>query len=643
MYDRLLSVVGSPNEWSHKLTIREGEQMSQLFLNDEILLGVEKPARYIGQEVNAIMKDKGEVDVRFGLCFPDVYEVGMSHTGLAILYDFLNRRDDLWCERIFSPWVDLDKVMREKDLSLFALESQDPIKELDFIGFTVQYEMAYTNMLQVLDLGKVPLLSKDRSEEDPIVCAGGPCVYNPEPISDFIDFFYIGEGEASLDRVMDLYKENKANGGSRMNYLELIAELDGIYVPAFYDVAYNEDGTIASFQANNPHAKPSIKKEVVMDMTASPYPLKPIVPYIQTVHDRVVLELFRGCSRGCRFCQAGMIYRPVREREVEKLKEQAVEIVRNTGHDEISLISLSSSDYSELYDLASYLIDAPELEHVNLSLPSLRIDDFSIDLMSKVQDVRKSSLTFAPEAGSQRMRDVINKNISEEDILKGSSDAFKGGWNRVKLYFMLGLPTETEEDVLAIPKLGKDIVEEWYALPKEMRKQRLQVVISTSFFIPKPFTPFQWIGQNTSEQFLQKASAINQAVNKKNIKYNSHDADTSRIEGILARGDRRLNKVLLEVYKNGAMYDAWSEHFHVEKWDSAFETCGVEPAFYNERTRDFDEILPWDFIDIGVTKDFMIKEYKRATEGDTTVNCMEGCTNCGATVFGGGICYVRKA
>lgn len=617
--------------------------MSQLMLKDATLLGVEKPARYIGQEVNAITKDKEDVAVRFGLCFPDVYEIGMSHVGLSILYDFLNAREDVWCERIFSPWTDLDAIMEEQAIPLFALESQDPIHQMDIIGFTIQYEMAYTNILRVLDLGQIPLKSADRREEDPIICAGGPCVYNPEPIADFIDFFYIGEGEVALMDIIDAYKAHRASGGTRKAFLETIAAIEGIYVPAFYDVTYKADGTIESFVPNNPHAKEKVTKLIQMEMTESKYPLAPIVPYIQTVHDRVVLELFRGCTRGCRFCQAGMIYRPVREKAVETLKAQAIEIVQNTGHDEISLISLSSSDYSQLYELATHLIEAEELEHVNLSLPSLRIDAFSIDLMSKVQDVRKSSLTFAPEAGSQRMRDVINKNISEEEILKGSSEAFRGGWNRVKLYFMLGLPTETETDVLAIPKLGQDIVEEWYSMPKELRKQRLQVVISTSFFIPKPMTPFQWFGQNTSEDFRAKASAINGAVNKKNIKYNSHDSDTSRIEGVLARGDRKLNDVLLDVYKRGAKYDAWSEHFDIDKWDAAFDACGIDSRFYNERTRDYDEILPWDFIDIGVTKDFLIREYEKAIAGETTVNCMEGCTNCGAKCFEGGICYAPKA
>lgn len=617
--------------------------MNELFLSDDVLLEVEKPARYVGGEVNAVYKDPGAVDVRFALCFPDTYEIGMSHVGLAILYNYLNERLDTWCERVFSPWIDLDKIMEERNIPLFALESQVPVKDFDFLGFTIQYEMCYTNILRILDLSGIPLNSEDRNEDDPIVCAGGPCVYNPEPMSDFIDFFYIGEGESALNDIIELYKSHKENGGSRKDFLEKIASIKGIYVPSLYQVSYNEDRTIKSFESINENAPNIVEKQIVMDLGPSKYPLKPIVPYIQTVHDRAVLELFRGCSRGCRFCQAGMIYRPVREKDVEVLKQQGVEIIKNTGHREISLISLSSSDYSALDELTSYLIEAPELKHVNLSLPSLRIDDFSIDLMSKVQDVRKSSLTFAPEAGSQRMRDVINKNISEEDILKGSFEAFKGGWNRVKLYFMLGLPTETQEDVLAIPKLAQDIVDTWYKVPKEQRNKRLQIIVSTAFFIPKPFTPFQWMAQNTSKEFLEKASSIHKVINKKNIKYNSHDADTSRIEGVFARGDRRLSKVIRTAYENGARYDAWSEHFKIDIWNNAFDEHDIDSSFYNERERSEDEILPWDFIYVGVKKSFLYKEYKTAINEETTVNCMDGCTNCGAASYGGGICYVRKA
>ena len=620
--------------------------MRKLALSDEILMAVDKPARYIGNEVNSVMKDKENISVRFAMCFPDVYEIGMSHLGIQILYDMFNRREDVWCERVYSPWVDLDKIMREEKIPLFALESQDPIKEFDFLGITIQYEMCYTNILQILDLGNIPLLSKDRTEEDPIVIGGGPCTYNPEPLADFFDIFYIGEGETVYNNLLDAYKENKKNGGTRKEFLEKAAQIEGIYVPAFYDVTYKEDGTIESFVPNNENAKEKIKKQMVLDMTESVYPEKPIVPFIKVTQDRVVLEIQRGCIRGCRFCQAGMIYRPTREKGLEKLKEYAYKMLKSTGHEEISLSSLSSSDYSQLEGLVTFLIDEVKGKGINISLPSLRIDAFSLDVMSKVQDIRKSSLTFAPEAGSQRLRDVINKGLTEEIILEGAGQAFEGGWTRVKLYFMLGLPTETEEDMKEIAHLAEKVAERYYQIPKDQRNGKCQIVASTSFFVPKPFTPFQWATMCTSEQYIEKAHVVNSEMkaqlNRKSLKYNWHEADVTVLEGVFARGDRKVGATILEAYHLGCLYDSWTEYFNNDLWMQAFENTNVDIPFYTLRPRDLDEVFPWDFIDIGVTKNFLKREWNNAMNEKVTPNCRQGCSGCGAAIYGGGVCFESK-
>lgn len=616
--------------------------MRKLALDDKILLKVDKPARYIGGEVNSVMKDKNEVDIRFAMCFPDVYEIGMSHLGIQILYDMFNQREDVWCERVYSPWPDLDKVMREENIPLFALESQDPIREFDFLGITIQYEMCYTNILQILDLSQIPLRAADRTEEDPLVMGGGPCTYNPEPLAPFFDLFYIGEGETVFYELLDAYKEYKKAGRSKKEFLERAAEIPGIYVPAFYDTQYKEDGTIASFLPNNPHAKEKIEKQVVMNLTDTYYPKAPVVPFIKATQDRVTLEIQRGCIRGCRFCQAGMIYRPTRERNVDFLKETARQILDNTGYEEISLSSLSSSDYSRLPELINYLIEECSERKVNISLPSLRIDAFSLDVMSKVQDIKKSSLTFAPEAGSQRLRDVINKGLTQEVILEGAARAFAGGWTRVKLYFMLGLPTETEEDMKGIAHLAEEIAKKYYEIPKEQRHGRCQIVVSTSFFVPKPFTPFQWAGMFRKEDYLDKAHVVKEEIkaqlNQKSIKYNYHEADVTVLEGILARGDRRVADVLENVYRKGAIFDAWSEYFRYDAWLEAFKEEGIDPEFYTLRERPLDEIFPWDFISIGVSRKFLEKEWEKAKRGEVTPNCKVKCSGCGAAAYKGGVC-----
>ncbi len=618
--------------------------MRKTALSEEILLQVEKPARYIGNEVNSVVKNREDVVVRFAMCFPDVYEIGMSHLGIQILYSMFNSWEDVWCERVYSPWTDLDQIMRKQHIPLFGLESQEPVKEMDFLGITLQYEMCYTNILQILDLAQIPLLATERGEDMPIVIGGGPCTYNPEPIADFFDLIYIGEGETQYRRLLDWYVENRENGGSRQDFLRGAAQIPGIYVPQFYEELYHEDGTIKGRRKLYEELPDVVRKEIVTDVSDTYYPLRPVVPFIKVTQDRVVLEIQRGCIRGCRFCQAGQVYRPVRERHVDMLKRYATEMLQSTGHEEISLSSLSSSDYSQLNELLEFLIEECGQKHINISLPSLRIDAFSLDVMSKVQDVKKSSLTFAPEAGSQRLRDVINKGLTEEVILRGAALAFEGGWTRVKLYFMLGLPTETEEDIKGIGELSNKIAATFFeTVPKDKRVNgKVQIVTSTSFFIPKPFTPFQWASMCTKEEFLEKAyqtkKGIMEQLNQKSIKYNWHEADVSVLEGVFARGDRRVAKVILEAYRRGCLFDSWSEYYKNDVWIQCFEDCGVDIGFYTTRERADDESFPWDFIDCGVTRQFLLREWKKAQEGIVSPNCQEQCQGCGVGTFRCGIC-----
>lgn len=598
-------------------------------MKSSILNKVQKAARYTGGELGSVIKDKNSVDVRFAFCFPDVYEVGMSHLGLKILYHQLNERPDSWVERVFAPWEDMEKLMRENDIPLYALESKDPIKDFDFIGFTLQYEMCYTNVINMLELAQVPLLSSERSENDPFVCCGGPCTYNPEPLADFVDFFIIGEGEEVNSEVFDAYVEWKHSGGTREDFLKSIVKIEGIYVPSFYDVSYNEDETVKAYVPKYDFVPKTVKKRIIEDMDSVYYPDRFIVPYMDIVHDRIMLELFRGCIRGCRFCQAGIIYRPVRERSPERLLQLADSLLKNTGYEEISLTSLSSSDYTCIEKLTLDLLKKTKEKRVNLALPSLRIDNFSKELMEEIQSVRKSSLTFAPEAGTQRMRDVINKNIKEEDVLKTARMAFEGGHSAIKLYFMIGLPTETLDDVAGIAELAEKVVSLYYEVSRERKLNRGKVTVSVSSFVPKPMTPFQWERQDSLEEIQEKQQYLRSCIKSRMINYNYHESYVSVLEGIFARGDRRLGKVLLNAHKNGCKFDGWDEFFDFEKWTSAFEEAGVNPDFYVARKRPLDEILPWDIIDCGVTKEFLKRECENAYKEKTTPNCREKCSGCG--------------
>ena len=618
--------------------------MRKLALPDDVLLRLDKAARYIGNEVNSVTKDSSKVDVRIAMCFPDVYEIGMSHLGIQILYEMFNRREDVWCERVYSPWPDAHAVMKDRHIPLFGLESQEPVKGFDFIGITLQYEMCYTNVLGLIDLAELPLLSAERTDDMPLVVAGGPCAYNPEPLAPFIDFFYIGDGETVYDRVIDLYKEMKASGRySRKDYLYEAAKIPGIYVPSLYEVTYKTDGTIDAFVPTVDDIPAKIRRQVEADPDHSPYPLKPLVPHVRAIQDRAVIEVMRGCIRGCRFCQAGMTYRPKRERTLSTVEKYALEQLKSTGYEEISLSSLSTSDYSQLPELIDFLIDYCDRNHVNISLPSLRIDAFSLDVMEKVQDIKKSSLTFAAEAGTQRLRDVINKGITKDDIMKGCEQAFRGGWNRVKLYFMLGLPTETEEDRRAIGELADEIAALYYdTVPKEQRTGRVNINVSTSFFVPKPFTPFQWCRMYPPNEYLTRAKCVNDTIkaslNHKSITYNWHDGDISVMEGIFALGDRRVAPAIKYAYEHGALFDAWNDFYRPSLWKEAFAATRVDPAFYVYREKPLTETLPWDFIDCGISRRFLETEWERARGERITPNCRESCSGCGCASYRTGIC-----
>ena len=608
---------------------------------EQLLLKVQKPGRYVGGELNEVIKDKKQVDVRFAFCFPDTYEVGMSHLGMKILYSLFNQVEYIWCERVFAPWVDMEELMREHHIPLYALESGDPVSDFDFIGFTLQYELSFTNMLNMLRLSNIPIRSADRTELKNIVVAGGPCACNPEPVADFVDLFFIGEGEEVDLEVMELFRQCRAEGKSKREFLELCARIEGVYVPSLYEVTYHEDGTIKSF-APKGTAPAVIHKRLMKKMDESYYPDNFVVPLVEIVHDRAVQEIFRGCIRGCRFCQARCLYRPARATCPEVINAQCRALCENTGYDEVSLSSLSSSDYSRIVPLLELLTDWCKEEKVSISLPSLRVDGFTDEIMNKIKTVRKSGLTFAPEAGSQRMRDVINKNVRHDELMQTCATAFAGGWTTVKLYFMIGLPTETMEDVAAIAQLGQSVVDTYYQTPDRPKGKSVRVTVSASSFVPKPFTPFQWEPQDTIPVLHEKQAHIKESITTKKISFNYHDADTSFLEAVFARGDRKLCRALELACERGFHFDGWNDCFSLEKWMEIFEECGIDPAFYANRRRSFDEILPWDHLDYGVTKAFLRKECEKAYESTTTPHCRLQCSGCGAAKYGEGVCFEKR-
>lgn len=607
---------------------------------EKILQYVQKPARYSGGELNSVIKDPERVSLRYAFCFPDLYEIGMSHLGMKILYSLVNSREEYWCERVFAPDSDMEEQMRKNNIELFALESEDPIKSFDIVGFTLMYELSYTNVLNMLDLAGIPLKSADRQALTPIICCGGPCACNPEPIADFVDLVFLGDGEESTLQVLDLLNACKKNGESKTDFLKKAKEIQGVYVPSFYEDSYNEDGTLKELKPLY-GAPEKVKKAVVSDMDKCFYPDKFVVPFISIVHDRAVEEIFRGCIRGCRFCQAGFTYRPIREKSVETINRQAKALIDSTGYDELSLCSLSTSDHSCVNEMLSSLIDWTEKDKINLSLPSLRVDNFSDELVEKLNRVRKSGLTFAPEAGTQRLRDVINKNVTEEEVLSTCKKAFDNGWTSVKLYFMMGLPTETMEDIEGIADLAMQVVHAFYKNPARQKGTGVQVSVSCASFIPKPFTPFQWEAEDSMESLKAKQKHLLESIPSRKVKVSYHETPTSLLEGVLARGDRRLCRVLLDAYRLGCKFDSWDDRFRFDAWMKAFEMNGIDPYFYTQRKREFSELLPWDHLDFGVSKKFLEKENKKAHENKTTPHCRMKCAGCGANMLNGGHCDAR--